>query len=90
MLEDATVSDTVALLARLFVALVLRSGVGMVVEEVRAPETAILEVACVGGRGSEGELVVVEAGDEESRAVLMTRRGKAVVAEVIPRSGRGR
>lgn len=88
MLEDATVSDTVALLARLFVAIVLWSEVG-VVDRPRAPETAILVVACVGGRETKGELLVEEPGDDDSTAVLRTRRGKAVVAEVIPRSGRG-
>lgn len=45
----------------------------------------------MGGRGTEGEAVVEEPGDDDSRAVLRARRGKAlvVVAEVIPRSRRG-
>lgn len=90
MLEDTTVSDTVALLARFVVALVVRSDVG-VVDRPWAPETAILVVACVGGRGTDGEAVVEEPGDDDSRAVLRARRGKAlvVVADVTPRSRRG-
>lgn len=88
MLEDTTVSDTVALLARGVVAIVVWSVGAAVVDGPSTPETAILLVVCAGGRGAEGETEVEEPGEDDSKAVRRARRGNAVAVEEAPVSRR--